>query len=179
MTEARWIVREADLTVKSLEIHPNNTAIWSRSFATREEAEASAAEIREFQAARQAFLASPEFAAQEAAKAEREAAEKAERAALRAAIPALRRRVQRAIRRAGGTLERSKGGSNYYRLPMGKTLRLSDHEVPMTEARRDAIANGGFSWGYSILSIELIPARGMCFRAGRALVQALRFAGER
>lgn len=59
----------------------------------------------------------------------------------------IRRACQAELRRAGYKLEHSDGISNYYQnLDTMRTIRLSDHEVPMTDARRHAADNGQTTW---------------------------------
>lgn len=78
-----------------------------------------------------------------------EAAEKQHRATRRAG--------QAALRRLGFRLEHSKDGSNYYERCEVRTvrghliahvlaIRLSDHEVPMTEERHCNVQDGRFTW---------------------------------
>jgi len=62
----------------------------------------------------------------------------------------VRRKLQSGLRGLGLRMERSEGGSNYYSgtLPNGEriTVRVSDHEVPMTPAREAAREEGRFTW---------------------------------
>ena len=78
----------------------------------------------------------------------REAAEKAAREAR------LRRLIQAELRRRGFHREKTTpSGSNYYfrvievaGQPRREVVRLSDHEVPWTDARARAAENGAFTW---------------------------------
>ena len=62
----------------------------------------------------------------------------------------IRRAMQAKLQRLGFTLERSDGGSNYFtRLSTDndiERIRISDHEVPITDERDHNSRNGGFSW---------------------------------
>jgi predicted RNA binding protein YcfA (HicA-like mRNA interferase family) len=61
-------------------------------------------------------------------------------------MASLARLAKRGLRNEGYTLERSKGGSAYYRHPDGRLARISTHAVPMTPQRADALESGGFTW---------------------------------
>jgi hypothetical protein len=54
----------------------------------------------------------------------------------------------------GWAVETSTRGSVYY-TKAGKRLRLSNHDVPWTAERQDAVENGGWSWhskGWQIIT---------------------------
>jgi len=60
----------------------------------------------------------------------------------------VRRAIQKTLRTSGFRLEHTKGGSNYYTKfeNTGKyTVRVSDHDVPLTPERAYNVNNGGFS----------------------------------
>ena len=61
----------------------------------------------------------------------------------------VRRAIQKTLRTNGFRLEYTKGGSNYYTKfeDTGRhTVRVSDHDVPLTPERAYNANNGGFSW---------------------------------
>ena len=93
----------------------------------------------EARAARDAFEADG-TAAEERRVRERETEERLSRW-----VPEARRRAQAALRGAGCVREHtSSSGSNYYRhVASGVRVRVSDHEVPLTEERRSNRAHGG------------------------------------
>jgi hypothetical protein len=64
---------------------------------------------------------------------------------------------------------KTSSGSVYYRLG-GHTVRISDHEVPLTSQREDSLASGAHSWADSRWSLELTT----CFAAARWLVDVRR-----
>lgn len=70
-------------------------------------------------------------------------------------LPAIRRAAQATLRRHGFKLVRSAGGSNYYERGTNFTdnprisIRISNHDVPMSAERSYNSANGGFSWADS------------------------------
>ena len=70
-----------------------------------------------------------------------------------ASDPDIRRSVEATyahseLRKRGFTLERNRGGSAYFQRG-GLSVRVSDHDVPMTPEREHAAANGGFTWADS------------------------------
>jgi len=89
---------------------------------------------------------------------------------------AVRRAVQAVLRSAGYTLDHSGAGSNYYRRWNGAayhTVRVSDHDVPVTAEREHNANNGGVSWAHR----EFINLRK--FSSGpQAAAHARTFIGE-
>ncbi len=83
---------------------------------------------------------------QAAAEAAQDAANQAEQ---RAAFDRLMDEAQAMLRAAGFTCERrarASSASSYYTHPDGRRVRLSDHEVPMTDEREHSRAVNGQPW---------------------------------
>lgn len=72
----------------------------------------------------------------------------ARRAAANTPAAIERRRIFAALRKLGFERESVSGRSAYYSRGCF-AVRVSDHEVPMTESRRHALDNGGRSWANS------------------------------
>lgn len=105
-------------------------------------------------------------------KARRSAAAR-DRAAALAVDPVhqVRQWVYRHLRKMGFRREtRSGSGSAYYRLG-DLTVRVSDHEVPETEARMESRMSGGWTWANNRYSLDQITTR---FAAARWLVEIRR-----
>lgn len=67
-----------------------------------------------------------------------------------------RRRIFTALRKLGFKREHTSGASAYYsHIRAGLTVRISDHDVPMTAEREHNLAHGGRSWANSRFSFVL------------------------
>ena len=114
-----------------------------------------------------------------ALRAERNAAWRAERAKAaarrRAEAPGAKVRayVLQWLRRLDFSREHTSGRSGYYYWRVGNkdlTVRVSDHQVPMSEERSWNESQGGRTWANTWRSI-VIDERSTCYAAARWLVQ--------
>lgn len=92
------------------------------------------------------------------------------------AMSATRRKITRRLNSWGFKRLRAKGGSAYFEKATvaGKLLRVrvSDHAVPLTEAREFALSAGQFSWAASGFQLRLDCETRM--EIGRTLVRIRR-----